>query len=135
MRMCSIIGCRNKYSVKNLCRKHYNKKYNIKNKYKIRKQQKEYYQKLEVKERMREYQKEYCQRPEVKERMREYQKEYCQRPEVKERMREYQKEYQKYFRHNNTYFEKKQIKRILSRIKSDEEKIKFIRKINEEMRR
>jgi hypothetical protein len=118
MRMCSIIGCRNKYSVKNLCRKHYNKKYNIKNKYKIRKQQKEYYQKLEVKERMREYQ-----------------KEYCQRPEVKERMREYQKEYQKYFRHNNTYFEKKQIKRILSRIKSDEEKIKFIRKINEEMRR
>ena len=114
MRMCSIIGCRNKYSVKNLCRKHYNKKYNIKNKYKIRKQQKEYRQ-----------------RPEVKERMREY----YQKLEVKERMREYQKEYQKYFRHNNTYFEKKQIKRILSRIKSDEEKIKFIRKINEEMRR
>ena len=56
----------------------------------IKKREREYHQRPEVKEQRREYLREYSPRPENKERRREYMREYNQRPEVKEKRREYQ---------------------------------------------
>ena len=91
----------------------YNDWFNIKNKKKIREERKEYYQKLEVKERKRIYNKAYFQKPEVKERMKEYFKTYNQKPEVKEKRKVYRqkpevKEKKKIY--NRMYFQRPEVK-------------------------
>ena len=56
-------------------------------------QQREYYQRDDIKEKKREYQQEYLQRDDVKKIKREYLQEYRQRDYAKERHRKYQREY------------------------------------------
>lgn len=78
-------------------RREYMKRWYQKNKKRIRKQQKEYEQRPEVKKKLKEYRKKWAEENKERRRWQAHlrAKEYLQRPEVKERRKKYTKEYYK----------------------------------------